>query len=159
MPDSKDVRYKNEDGSQFNMRVGCIIIQNDSLLLCKNPKYPNFYLLGGGVQYGETSEEAAIRECLEETKQRFTVDRPLFYNENFYKMRQTIPTHEICMYFLMKSSQPFVARPQTIEEDYGKVEFHFRRLRELKDLILFPEFLKTELINLPTQIKYIVTKN
>ena len=50
--------------------VGCVIVQGNRVLLVRRKKPPNQGLLaipGGKVEYGETLEQAVIREALEET--------------------------------------------------------------------------------------------
>ena len=50
--------------------VGCVIVQDERVLLVRRKKPPNQGLLaipGGKVEYGETLEQAAMREMLEET--------------------------------------------------------------------------------------------
>ena len=61
-----DVGYKNSDGS-FSLRSAALIIKDNKLLVAKNDNYDCFYTLGGGINLNETSTDAVIRECFEET--------------------------------------------------------------------------------------------
>lgn len=45
---------------------GCAIIRNNSILLLKKFKNSYYELPGGKVDYNESIEDAAIRECFEE---------------------------------------------------------------------------------------------
>ncbi len=50
--------------------VGCVVIQDNRVLLVRRKKPPNQGLLavpGGKVEFGETLEQAAMREMMEET--------------------------------------------------------------------------------------------
>jgi len=56
----------------FGVRVGLIVADNDSILLVRQYRLLidrlSWEIPGGKVEPGETSETAAIRECLEETE-------------------------------------------------------------------------------------------
>lgn len=56
-------------GPPRRQRAGVIIIHDGRILLLQRRKYGLFYYLvpGGGVEEGETVEEAAVREAREET--------------------------------------------------------------------------------------------
>ena len=65
-------------------RIGVVIIKNDQLLLVRHKKNDKKYWLlpGGGVEYGESIYECAIREVLEETGLKVEIDKILFINES-----------------------------------------------------------------------------
>jgi 8-oxo-dGTP diphosphatase len=56
-------------GQPRRQRAGVIIIRDGRILLLQRHKYGLYYYLvpGGGVEEGETVEEAAVREAREET--------------------------------------------------------------------------------------------
>ena len=68
---------------KIGIRPATIIVDKKRLLLVKSEYKGNiFYLLpGGGVEFGETIEEAAIRETLEETGKRIKIIKPVYINE------------------------------------------------------------------------------
>jgi 8-oxo-dGTP diphosphatase len=53
----------------IRIRAGLLIVQDDRILLVRHEKHGRSYWLlpGGGVDYGETLQDAARRELLEET--------------------------------------------------------------------------------------------
>ena len=52
----------------LNIRVGAIIMKKDKILMVANSKNPEYlYSVGGRIKFGETAEEAVIREVYEET--------------------------------------------------------------------------------------------
>ena len=46
--------------------VGTMFLENEKLLIDKPRKRPTYQMIGGKVEEGETTLQAAIRECHEE---------------------------------------------------------------------------------------------
>ena len=51
----------------INIRVGAIIIKDGRILMAGNSNVNHLYSVGGRLKFGETAEEAVVREVLEET--------------------------------------------------------------------------------------------
>ena len=66
------------------VRVAAIVVQDDEILLVRHVKHGKTYWLlpGGGVKYGETLEEALVREIEEETNLDVVVERPVMMNDS-----------------------------------------------------------------------------
>ncbi len=77
-----DLTLKTREG-YFNYRVAAVIIKDDKILAQRNTKTNEYYLPGGRVTFGETSEEALLREIKEELKIDITDYKPLWLNECF----------------------------------------------------------------------------
>jgi len=154
-----DIAVKITDGI-FNYRVGAIIIDNGEILMVKNSSDSPFYTVGGRVQFGETVHEAILREAYEETQVHLEIDRLAYIHENFFTMDSSGDVyHELCMFYLMKpNSQLRAMKNSSFKEEYGDVTYHWLPINQLEGLHLYPEFFKTELLNLPNQTKFIVTK-
>jgi ADP-ribose pyrophosphatase YjhB (NUDIX family) len=155
----QDITFPTKDGV-FNMRVGAIILQNDHVLMVKNNRDPYYYTVGGRVKLQETLEEAVVRECFEETKVHFEVDRLVFIHENFFPVQSgsygETQFHEISFFYLMKSKEVEV-KSEGYTDDGIEERLEWLPISDLKDVFLFPEFFKSELTTLPTEIKHIVT--
>jgi len=76
-----DLTFKTPYG-RFNYRVGAIIIHDGKVLLMRNHEAPYLHSVGGRVSYNETTEEAVVREVLEETEVKLAVDRAVFFRSN-----------------------------------------------------------------------------
>ncbi len=65
------------------VRVAALILLDGKVLLVRHRKGPSVYHLlpGGGVETGETLDEALLREVAEETGLRVTLGRPLVIND------------------------------------------------------------------------------
>ena len=60
---ASDCTVEIDDG-YINLRVGAIIMKNGKFLMVGNQKDNYLYLVGGRIQFGETAEEAVVREGL-----------------------------------------------------------------------------------------------
>lgn len=63
---NRDLCVKMEEGI-LNIRVGAIIMKEDKFLMVENDRFDHMYSVGGRIKFGETAEEAVVREVYEET--------------------------------------------------------------------------------------------
>ena len=104
-----DCTFKTAEG-KFNYRVGAFIRDEGKpgsegrILVVRNPaERPNvWYSVGGRVQYGESLEEAILRELKEETGISCQVERLCAILENFFTISDGTPYHEFSAFFLVK---------------------------------------------------------
>ncbi|MBP5159622.1 MAG: NUDIX domain-containing protein [Lachnospiraceae bacterium] len=73
------------DDGLINLRVGAIILKNGKILMVGNDRVEYLYSVGGRIKFGETSEEAVVREVFEETGDKMEVDRLGFIHEEFLR--------------------------------------------------------------------------
>lgn len=130
-----------------NIRVGAIILKDGKLLMVGNGDVDYLYSVGGRIQFGETAEQAVIREVEEETGTRMEIDRLGFVEENYFYA--DIPTkagkliYEIGFYYYMKVPEDFSPVSQSFTEANQK-EF-LRWIAPDEGIPMFPEFFATEL--------------
>jgi len=155
-----DITLKVDNG-YFNYRVGAIILDHGCLLMVKNDVEPYYYSVGGRVKFGETADDAVLRETWEETHLRFEIDRLAFVHENFFLsgLRDSKPCHEISLFFLMKPRADLHnMRCDSAGGDGQAESLHWLPISELASYPLFPEFFKTELACLKDGVGHFVTK-
>ena len=76
-------------GGFINIRVGAIILKGDRFLMVRNARADYFYSVGGRIKFGETAEEAVVREVFEETGILMEIDHLGFVLENYFEASVT----------------------------------------------------------------------
>lgn len=145
------------DNGLINIRVGAIIMKNNKLLMVGCVKRPEYlYSVGGRLKFGETSEEAIVREVFEETGHKLEVDRLGFIHENYFygdtPHNNGKLIYEVSYYYYMKVPFDFEPTNMSITED-GEEEF--LKWIDLDDPIkYYPEFFRSELKNPVDSVKH-----
>ena len=104
-----DLTLPAGNGGFLNLRVGAVIQRNGLLLMAGNAAEDYLYSVGGRMQFGETSEEAIVREVYEETGCRMEIDRLGFIHETMFRspFRRDTVVQEISFYYYMKVPEDF----------------------------------------------------
>jgi len=155
-----DLCVKMDDGI-LNIRVGAIIMKEDKFLMVENDRFDHMYSVGGRIKFGETAEEAVVREVFEETGVKMEIDRLGFIHENFFpgdtEVKKGNIVHEISFFFYMKVPVDFEPICNSFTEDGNKEHLVWIRADHKKKY--YPEFFKTELNNPVMEVKHFVTRN
>lgn len=147
------------DEGILNIRVGGIIMRDGKLLMVGNDRSDYLYSVGGRIKFGETTEEAIVREILEETGVKMEIDRLGFVHENYFY--GDAPTnlgkliYEISFFFYMKVPQDFAPVSESFTEDQSKEYLKWVSLDE--DIQMYPTFFRSELQNPENTVKHFVT--
>lgn len=149
-----DIGMKASD-CDFSFRAAALIIENDSLLAVKHDDLDCLYTIGGGVNVNETSYDAVVREAYEETGHHFSVDRLAFIQERFYSLNND-RHHEVVFFYLMNTADVNIENGTCT--DHKEEKLHWLPISELNNVNIVPEFLKTALTNIPTEIVHIISK-
>ena len=157
---SQDLCVKMQDGI-LNIRVGAIIIKDGKFLMVENDRFDHMYSVGGRLKFGETTEEAVVREVYEETGVKMDIDRLGFIHENFFPgdslVKRGNVVHEISFFYYMKVPDDFEPECNSFTEDGNKEYLVWISPDHPKKY--YPEFFKTELSNPSMEVKRFVTRN
>ena len=138
----KDMTVPCADGL-INLRVGAIILKDGKFLMVGNDREDYLYSVGGRIQFGETSEEAVVREVEEETGVRMEVDRLGFVNEVYFINDSPRmfgrPVYELAFYFYMHTPEDFAPKTDHI----GDGEERFAWIAPDSADTVYPDFLRT----------------
>ena len=95
-----------KENHRFRFRTGGIIIKDNKMLFVKSSIGNYYYMIGGAVQLGETTEKCVEREILEEAGLKVQAERLAVVCENFFKgaggVEDGFDCHTIEFYYLMK---------------------------------------------------------
>ncbi|MGN1234946.1 MAG: NUDIX hydrolase [Christensenellaceae bacterium] len=147
------------DEGILNIRVGAIIMKDGKILMIGNERVDYLYSVGGRIKFGETAEEAVVREVFEETGVKMEIDRLGFVHENYFygdaPSNRGKPVYEISFFFYMNVPSDFAPISESVTEDNSK---EYLRWVSLDDNVkMYPEFFRTELKNPTDTIQYFVT--
>lgn len=147
------------DGGIINIRVGAIILRDGKLLMAGNSREDYHYTVGGRIKFGETAQEAVIREVEEETGVHMEVERIGFIHENYFKADDPSNKgkliYEIDYYFYMKVPDDFDPVSMTFVE--GQQEERLSWIDIDGDAPYYPQFFRTELKKISEGVKFFVT--
>ncbi len=156
------------DQSRFTYRVAGVCIHAGHVLLQAADDEAFWFLPGGRVEMGETSEGALKREMREELLLDSDVQvlRLLWIAENFFRYNHQA-FHELGFYYQIAFPQHpklyDLTRAHTAIEDTGSfasepIAFTLRwfPLATLDNIPLYPIFLRAGLRHLPTSVQHIV---
>ena len=147
------------EGGLVNLRVGAIIQKDGKLLMVGNDRNDYDYSVGGRIRFGETAEQAILREVEEETGFRLEIDRLGFVEENYfygtspYKKERLV--YEISFYYYMKMPEGFEPLSDRFEEE-GTPEY-LEWLSPETEKTLYPTFFRTELAEPVPYVRHIVS--
>ena len=154
---NKDMCVVCDDGI-LNIRAGAIIMKDGKLLMVGDDR-DYLYSGGGRLKFGETAEEAVVREVFEETGVKMEIDRLGFVHENYfygdapYNLNKLI--YEISFFFYMKVPDTFAPVSESFTEDNSKE--HLVWVSPDEDIKIYPEFFRTELKNPTDTVKHFTT--
>lgn len=142
----------------FNLRSSAIVEYKGSILLQREKNKDEWSIPGGRVEWSESSEDAVVREFMEEMGITIKVSKVIAIAENKFQ-RQDLLHHEIVFYYLATpdkktESKNLMGNIRCI--DGSDLEFRWLSKNTISKLTLFPEFIKELLVKNLTEIKHIV---
>ncbi len=147
---------------KFPKRAVAIVIRDNEVLLMerKNNEKHYFVFPGGGVEEGETIEEAVLREVMEETTLKVKIEKKLYahYYDSSYKGRSS-QFFYLCSYI---SGEPKLCEANE-KEDMKKGNNYYKpqwvKVDVLQNLLVYPleirdwllEDIKNNFVNAPKE--------
>jgi len=126
----------------LNVRVGAILIKDGKALMVKSKFGDYCYSVGGRIRFGETAEQAVVREVFEETGIRLTVDRLGYISEVFFSNDNPKdfgkPVYELAFYFYMNVSKDF----DPVTDHIADGEEPFVWVSADEPVTLYPDFMR-----------------
>ncbi|QEY22151.1 NUDIX domain-containing protein [Psychrobacillus sp. AK 1817] len=154
-----DLSFKTDEG-RFNYRVAGLLLNESKILIMKDENSPYYYFPGGRVSMHEKSEDAILREIREELSVDAAIERLLWINENFFEeevLKEKF--HEICFIYLLslKDDKLLTKGNEFEENEEGKIHtYYWKTFDELKELNVYPLFLKNRCSELPEHLTHFV---
>jgi len=141
----------------INCRTAAFIIKNSKLLFAKNINSPYYYLVGGGIEDNESSQEAVVCEIFEETGLKLELDRLAIIQERFHRVDGQ-KHHEIRFFYTVKDDVEICIEDGTFTDQGMDETLYWFPIDKLNDFNIVPPFLKTLSFDSLDEIKHIVVK-
>lgn len=146
------------DNNICDVRVAGILIQNNKILVQKDKDGNEYALPGGHVQIGEITADALVREYKEELGVVVDIKKLVWTEECFFEWNDK-KAHNFCFYYLIELRDGDLDFAGFIpHRDNENVVVGWLPLDEVIDVIIYPEFLKTEIDKIEERQKHFVTK-
>ncbi len=150
-----DWRFTTEEGI-CHVRVAGILVREGRLLVQNDGSA--YAIPGGHLRFGETTEEALLREFQEEMGIDIVCRRLLWTEENFWQWGAK-KTHNLGYYYLVELSEGCTApKAGARMKDNSSVCFDWLPTDSLDGGTIYPEFLKTELCRLDGPPKHFIRR-
>jgi ADP-ribose pyrophosphatase YjhB (NUDIX family) len=137
--------------------ASAFIIKENNLLFAKNINSPYYYLVGGGIEENETSEEAVIREIFEETGLILEINKLVIIQERFCEIDKN-KFHEICFFYSIKNNDEINIADGTFTDQGTAETLHWIPINKLSDFNSVPKFLKTKTFDNMDVLEHIIVK-
>ncbi len=141
--DRQDILFKTEQGV-FSYRVAGVLNRAGRVLLQRTPDDPGYAFPGGHVRFGETSEQALVREFQEEVGTEVKPTRLLWIGEIFFPWGER-NCHQVCLYYALElcgdaripTEGKFMAQDE-LEGERIDLEFCWIDLERLEEILVYP---------------------
>ncbi len=156
----RDIQIK-ENNQAFNCRVVGVCEKNNKILLCRLKSDDYWTFVGGKVAFGESTEEAIVREYREETSANVQVDHLVSVIENFFTLDEK-EWHQFIFFYQLKDESnelDLFDGERTVADDENAV-YKWFDLSELNSVVVKPNCSLGALKNLSsTNIMHIVNRD
>lgn len=150
-----DWLFTTEEGI-CHVRVAGILVRDGKLLVQNDGA--SYAIPGGHLRFGETTEEALIREFQEEMGISIVCGRLLWTEENFWRWGIR-DAHNLGYYYLVEFPEDCdIPQAGAVMKDNSGVFFDWLSVDTLDKVTIYPEFLRTELHRLDGPRKHFIRR-
>ena len=142
-----------------SFRTVGVLLRDNKILVQRDMDGTEYALPGGHVKIGQTSEESLIREYKEETGADIVFNRLIWTEETFWSWNGK-EAHSIAFYYLIS-----LTNDSDIPDDYFEshkdncnVVLKWVTFHEMKELTIYPAFLKDKIDNISEHIEHFVCR-
>jgi len=149
-----------ENNEICSFRTAGVLIRDDKLLVQREKDGHEYALPGGHVKIGESAETSLIREYFEETGVQIICERLIWIEEVFWKWQKQ-NLHTLTFYFLIHLENDHDLPDDYIEaqKDNSEIILHWLSLKELQNVVIYPDFIRDKIENISLGIEHFVTKS
>ena len=148
------------DESICDLRTVAVLVKDKKILVQRDQNGNEYALPGGHVKIGETLEDGLIREIMEEMDVQIKCKRLLWSEECFWEWNGK-KAHNIAFYFLTELCDE-LAIPDygafVSQKDQGDVVIGWMPIDRIKEITIYPAFLKDEIDHIDGPIRHFVSK-
>ena len=155
----KDWLFKTEDYI-CDLRTVGVLVRDGKLLVQRERTGHEYALPGGHVKIGETTVDGLAREFEEETGASISVGKLLWTEECFWEWNGR-KAHNIAFYYeieLTNGSELADTGEFVSHKDNCEVVLGWVPLERLKDIVIYPEFVKETVYDLDGPVRHFITR-
>ena len=159
----RDILFKTDDYI-FSYRVGGLLIRDGKVLMQKAVDDDGYAFIGGHVAFGETTDQALVREFKEEIGADIKIERLIMVNENFFPWGNR-PCQQINLYYLVslqdETQIPLDGTFKALDElgnERIELDMCWIPLEDVPNATIYPPQAKEYILNPPEEIVYFVYK-
>lgn len=156
----KDWLFKADDYICDVRTVG-LLINDGHILVQRDADGTEYALPGGHIKIGETLEDGLIREFKEETGAKIICKRMLWSEECFWTWNGS-QAHNLAFYYLIElaggAALP-ISGEFISQKDNCNVLLGWLPIEKIRDITIYPEFIKEEINNFDKPIRHFVTRS
>ena len=143
----------------FGVRTVGVTLKNGKILVQREKDGNEYALPGGTVKLGESTEETLIREYLEETGSEISIKRLLWTEESFWQYNGK-KQHGIAFYYLIDllDNSIYECNEFVSQKDNCDIVLGWIPIEALKNIIIYPEFVKEEIYKLDESTKHFISR-
>lgn len=148
------------DNNTCGVRTVGVLVRDGKVLVQRDRDGNEYALPGGHIQIGETLEAGLIREYKEETGADISCLKMLWSEECFWEWKGR-KAHNISFYYLieLKDNSDIPDTGEFIShKDNCNVVIGWMPIEEIKNVTIYPEFIKEEIYQLDGPIKHFVSE-